>query len=56
MTSAYYGKATTAMEVIEGKVKNPTSDALRQALADTSAGAASGKSGGGTGSMPEQKK
>jgi lipid-binding SYLF domain-containing protein len=56
MTNAYYGKATSAMEVIDGKVKNPTSDALKQALADTSAGAASGKSGGGTGSMPEQKK
>ncbi len=56
MTNAYYGKATSAMDVIDGKVKNPTSDALKQALADTSAGAASGKSGGSTGSMPEQKK
>ena len=56
MTSAYYGKTTTAMEVIDGKVKNPASDALKQALVDTSSGAASGKSGGGSGAMPEQKK
>ena len=56
MTSAYYGKTTTAMEVIDGKVKNPSSEALKQALAETTSGAASGKSGGGTGSTPEQKK
>lgn len=56
MTSAYYGKTTSAMEVIDGKVKNPASDALKQALAETSSGAASGKSGGSTGSVPEQKK
>lgn len=56
MTSAYYGKTTTAMDVIDGKVKNPSSDALKQALAETSSGAASGKSGGGAVSTPEQKK
>ena len=55
MTSAYYGKTTSAMDVISGKATNPTSNALKQALADTSAGAASGKSGGDTGSMPDQK-
>jgi hypothetical protein len=44
------------MEVIDGKVKNPASDSLKQALAETSSGAASGKSGGSTGSVPEQKK
>jgi lipid-binding SYLF domain-containing protein len=56
MTSAYYGKTTSAMEVIDGKVKNPASDSLKQALAETSSGAASGKSGGSTGAVPEQKK
>ena len=56
MTSAYYGKTTTAMEVIDGKVKNPASDALKQALAETSSGNAAGKSSGGTEAAPEQKK
>lgn len=56
MTSAYYGKSTSAMEVIDGKVKNPASDELKQALAGITSGAATGKSEGGTESTPEQKK
>lgn len=56
MTSAYYGKTTTAMDVIDGKVKNPSSDALKQALTETTSGTASGKSGGSTGATPAQKK
>ncbi|GAB3452740.1 hypothetical protein GCM10027321_01870 [Massilia terrae] len=36
-TQAYYGKAATAQDVLSGKVSNPQSDALRQAL--SSAGA-----------------
>lgn len=36
-TQAYYGKAATAQDVLSGKVSNPQSDGLRQAL--SSAGA-----------------
>lgn len=56
MTSAYYGKTASAMDVIDGKVKNPASDELKQALAGTTAGTASGKSGGETESTPKPKK
>jgi lipid-binding SYLF domain-containing protein len=55
LTHAYYGKPTTTEEVISGKVKNPDSDALKQALAAISSGSAAGKSEGGTqsgGGMP----
>ena len=49
-TSAYYGQRVAAADVINGKVRNQHSDALKQALATTATstgGAASGSSGGG---------
>lgn len=55
LTNAYYGKTTSAMDVINGKASSPESDELKQALASASAGAATGKSGGGTEVAPQQK-
>lgn len=56
MTSAYYGKTASASDIINGKLKNPASDTLKQALAAASSGTASGKSGSDTESEPAQKK
>ena len=44
-TGAYYGQTVAASDVINGKVKNPQADTLKQALAGTSTGTASGSSG-----------
>lgn len=56
MTTAYYGKTASTSDVINGKLKNPASDTLKQALAAASSGTASGKSGSGAESEPAQKK
>lgn len=49
-TSAYYRQTVaTAADVINGRVSNPQSDALKQALAATSSGTASGSSGSKSG-------
>lgn len=55
LTNAYYGKTTTAMDVINGKAKSPESEELKEALASVSTGEASGKSGGSTHSSPKKK-
>lgn len=46
-TNAYYGQAVAATDVVNGKVKNPQANALKQALAATSTGTdtATGSSG-----------
>lgn len=56
MTSAYYGKTASATDVINGKLKNPASDTLKQALAGASSGTAAGKSESGSESEPARKK
>ncbi len=45
LTNAYYDKTVTARDVINGKVKNPQANTLKQALATTSTGTATGSSG-----------
>lgn len=42
---AYYHKTVAVRDVISGKIKNPQADTLKQALAATSTGTASGGSG-----------
>ncbi|HVK93570.1 MAG TPA: lipid-binding SYLF domain-containing protein [Noviherbaspirillum sp.] len=44
-TNAYYGQTVAVNDVISGKVKNPQANTLKQALAATSTGTASGTSG-----------
>jgi lipid-binding SYLF domain-containing protein len=43
--AAYYQQTVAANDVVDGKVKNPHSSTLKQALAKTSSGTASGSSG-----------
>jgi len=44
-TGAYYQQTVAANDVVAGKVKNPHSSTLKQALAETGSGTASGSSG-----------
>ena len=54
LTQSYYGKMASADDVMSGKVKNPESDSLKQALAEAVSGTATGTSSGGK-SAPEKK-
>lgn len=55
-TGAYYQKQVAAREVVAGKVANPHADALKQALASSAGGTATGASGsGGTSSSGGNK-
>jgi lipid-binding SYLF domain-containing protein len=47
LTQSYYGKMASANDVMTGKVKNPESAALKQALAEAVSGSATGTSSGG---------
>lgn len=55
LTESYYGKSASAAEVISGKVHNPEAANLKQALAEASSGTATGRSGTGSESSPQQQ-
>lgn len=57
VTNAYYhqNQNLSAMDVINGKVKNPGADDLKQALAELTTGTASGASSGGKTTAPSRK-
>jgi lipid-binding SYLF domain-containing protein len=51
-TNAYYGQTVAARDVIDGKVKNPQANTLKQALAATSTG--TGTATGSSGTTPSR--